>query len=193
MQKIMMGLTSLIMMLFSSACGINGLAPSHVESVPTPKAQIPNSSFTLFSPEVSEGQALPQEFTCDGAGATLPLEWSDVPPGTQSFAVIMHHVPGPGDSHWYWVLYDIPVNVQSLPKNVTGIGTLGSNSVNEQTVYAPPCSKGPGSKNYSYTVYALSESPQFTVSPSEVDRNTLLTALSDITLASSELNVTYSR
>ncbi len=187
MQKIMIGLTLLIMILFS-ACG-----PSQVESAPNPKAQNPDSSFKLISPAVSEGQALSQEFTCDGANATLPLEWSDVPEGTQSFAVIMHHIPDPGDSHWYWVLYDIPANVQALPKNVTGVGTLGSNSVNKQTVYAPPCSKGPGLKNYTYTVYALAEPPQFTVSPSEVDRNTLLTALSDITLASSELHVTYAR
>lgn len=193
MQKIMIGLTTLITILFSSACGLNGLPQSHTESAPTPVAKYPNSLFTLSSPEITQGQALPREFTCDGASATLPLEWSNGPEDTQSFAVIMHHVPGPGDSHWYWVLYNIPATVDSLPKNVTGVGTLGNNSVNGQTEYAPPCSKGPGLKTYTYTVYALSAQPQFTVEPSEIDRNTLLTALSDITLASAELNVTYSR
>jgi phosphatidylethanolamine-binding protein (PEBP) family uncharacterized protein len=56
--------------------------------------------FILSSPEVVEGGALPAEYTCDGASATLPLVWSGAPAGTRSFAVIMHHVAGPGDTHW---------------------------------------------------------------------------------------------
>lgn len=90
-------------------------------------------------------------------------------------------------------MYNIPVNVTSLEKNVTGIGILGNNSVNSSTVYAPPCSKGPGEKIYTYTVYALSAEPQFSVSASDVSRDVLLEAIKDITLASASLNVTYTR
>jgi phosphatidylethanolamine-binding protein (PEBP) family uncharacterized protein len=100
--------------------------------------------FALSSPEVVEGGALPSEYTCDGASATLPLAWSGAPAGTKGFAVIMHHVAGPGDTHWYWVLYDIPADVTNLSKNSVGIGTLGTNSVNGKAAYTPPCSKGPG-------------------------------------------------
>ncbi len=149
--------------------------------------------FTLASPEVTEGGALPKEFTCDGASATLPLSWSGVPEGTKSFAVVMHHIPGPGDSHWYWVLYNIPANVTKLEKNTSGIGTLGNNSVNGETKYAPPCSKGPGEKLYTYTIYALSAEPTFSVPASEVSRDVLLDAIKDITLANATLNVTYTR
>ena len=152
-----------------------------------------DGTFTLTSSEVSEGGELPKEFTCDGSSATLPLSSSDVPEGTKSFAVIMHHIPGPGDSHWYWVLYNIPANVTSLEKNTSGIGALGNNSVNSETKYAPPCSKGPGEKLYTYTVYALSAEPQLNVSASEVSRDVLLNAIKDITLASATLNVTYTR
>ncbi|MBK9781349.1 MAG: YbhB/YbcL family Raf kinase inhibitor-like protein [Anaerolineales bacterium] len=149
--------------------------------------------FTLASPEVTEGGALPKEFTCDGASATLPLLWSDVPEGTKSFAVVMHHIPGPDDSHWYWVLYNIPANVTKLEKNTSGIGTLGNNSVNGETKYAPPCSKGPGEKLYTYTIYALSAEPTLSVPASEVSRDVLLDAIKDITLANATLNVTYTR
>lgn len=152
-----------------------------------------SSTFTLTSPEVVEGGALPAEYTCDGASATLPLEWSGAPDGTQSFAIIMHHIPGPGDSHWYWQIYDIPADVHSLPKNATGIGTLGNNSVNGNTEYAPPCSKGPGLKEYTYTVYALSAPPQLDVPPTQVTREILLAAMQDRTLATATLNVTYTR
>jgi Raf kinase inhibitor-like YbhB/YbcL family protein len=152
-----------------------------------------NGTFMLTSSEVEEGGALPKEYTCDGSSATLPLAWSGAPEGTKSFAVIMHHIPGPNDSHWYWVVYNIPANVTSLEKNSTGIGILGNNSVNDKTQYAPPCSKGPGEKVYMYTVYALSAEPQFTVPASDVSRDVLLDAIQDITLASAALNVTYTR
>jgi Raf kinase inhibitor-like YbhB/YbcL family protein len=151
------------------------------------------TSFTLTSPEVAEGGALPTEYTCDGDSSTLPLAWSGAPTETQSFAVIMHHVASPEDVHWYWVVYNIPASVTSLAKNSVGGGTLGTNSVNDRAEYTPPCSKGPGPKVYTYTVYALSAQPQLSVPASQVDRDTLLAAIRGITLASAELHVTYTR
>lgn len=96
------------------------------------------SGFTLTSPDVLDGR-LPVEYTCDGTSSTLALTWSGVPAGTQSFAIIMHHVAPDNAIHWYWVVYDIPADVTSLAKNIMGIGTLGTNSVNDRNEYAPPC------------------------------------------------------
>lgn len=149
------------------------------------------SGFTLTSPDLGTDGRLPVEYTCDGASSTLALTWSGAPAGTQSFAVIMHHNAPGNEIHWYWVLYDIPANVTSLAKNSAGIGTLGTNSVNDRNEYAPPCSKGPGDKEYTYTVYALSAQPQITTSP--VNRAALLDAIKGITLASAEMNVVYAR
>jgi Raf kinase inhibitor-like YbhB/YbcL family protein len=153
----------------------------------------PSSSFILRSPDVEEGGQLPKEFTGDGASATLPLEWNGAPTGTRSYAVIMHHIDPEGKVKWYWILYNIPANVQSLPRNVKGIGILGNNSVNGRTEYAPPHSKGPGPKTYIYTVYALSASPQITVPPGEVSRDILLSAMKDYILDTAELKVIYTR
>ncbi len=150
-------------------------------------------SFNLTSPDVAEGGMLSVEYTCDGAASTLALSWSGAPAWTKSFAVIMHHEASPTDIHWYWVVYDIPTDVTSLPKNMTGIGTLGTNSVNGKTAYTPPCSKGPGAKTYIYTVYALSAQPQLSVPANKVTRAVLLDAIRDITLAGAELHVTYTR
>jgi gluconolactonase len=158
-----------------------------------PKATSNMATLTLSSPYVIEAGALPVEYTCDGTGASLPLTWNGAPAGTRSFAIVMHHIADPDDIHWYWILYDIPVDVISLPKNSTGIGTLGNNSVNGKMEYAPPCSKGPGEKTYTYTIYALSTQPQFSVPASQINRDALLEAIQDITLGSAELNVTYTR
>jgi phosphatidylethanolamine-binding protein (PEBP) family uncharacterized protein len=150
-------------------------------------------TFLLSSPQVSPDGALPTDYTCDGARATLPLAWTGAPAETRSFALIMHHVAPGNEIKWYWILYDIPADVESLPRNVTGVGTLGANSISGRTEYEPPCSQGPGPKAYTYTVYALSAPVELTVSPSEVNREVLLAAMRDRTLASAELQVTYSR
>ena len=172
----------------------NNPVSKNSSSVASDSAASPNAArFTLTSPDVNESGRLPTEYTCDGVSATLPLTWSGAPAGTQSYAVIMHHVANPEDVHWYWVLYNIPADVTGLAKNSAGIGTLGTNSVNGQTAYTPPCSKGPGDKVYTYTVYALSAPPQFSVPASQINRAALLEVIEDITLASAELPVTYAR
>lgn len=151
------------------------------------------SGFTLTSPDLPADGRLPVEYTCDGDGSTLALSWSGAPAGTVGYAVIMHHDAPDNTVHWYWVLYNIPADVTSLPKNVSGIGTLGNNINNGRAEYSPPCSKGPGDKTYTYTVYALSAQPQVTLPAEQVTRDVMLDAIKDITLASAELNVVYAR
>jgi gluconolactonase len=157
-------------------------------------SQSPNpSGFSLTSPDIAKGGVLPSEYTCDGVSSTLALNWSGSPEGTKSYAVLMDHIASPSDIHWYWILYNIPVEVTNLAKNSNGVGILGTNSVNNKLEYAPPCSKGPGSKTYTYTVFALSAEPQFSVTADQINREAFLEALQGITLASAKLNVTYAR
>ena len=153
----------------------------------------PADAFELHSAAIGVDGKLPAEFTCDGARATLPLEWVHVPARTKSFALTMHHVPGPGDQHVYWVLYNIPADTRSLAKNAGDIGVRGINTVNSRTEYAPPCSKGPGMKKYTLTVYALSAEPKINVQPSAVTMDVLLAAIQDRTLATAAMDVTYTR
>ena len=151
------------------------------------------TGFVLQSPAVTDGGQLPKEFTGDGASATLPLEWSGVPAGTKSLAVVMHHIDPQGKTKWYWILYNIPPEILSLPENVRDVGVFGNNSVNGRVGYAPPHSKGLGPKTYIYTVYALSEAPKIGVAPDQVSLDVLLAAMKDQILATAEMKVVYSR
>jgi Raf kinase inhibitor-like YbhB/YbcL family protein len=150
------------------------------------------SAFILRSPAVADGGDLPVEFTGDGASITPPLEWSHAPAGTKGFALIMHHL-APDGTKWYWILYNIPADIMQLPKNVQDVGTLGNNSINGKTEYAPPHSKWPGAKTYILTVYALSAPPNISVPPAQVNRDALLAAMKDRILATAELHVVYTR
>jgi Raf kinase inhibitor-like YbhB/YbcL family protein len=186
----------LVLVVASTALALH-FRPSHALGSgnpmgPTTHPSSQPSAFALRSSAVADGGDLPVEFTGDGASVTPPLEWSHAPAGTQSFALIMHHL-APDGTKWYWILYNIPATVTQLPKKVQGVGTLGNNSINGKTEYAPPHSKGPGAKTYILTIYALSAAPEITTPPAEVNRDGLLGAMKDRILASAELHVVYTR
>ncbi len=118
----------------------------------------------LSSKAVKADGILPLSATCEGAdqGHSLTLDWSGAPAGTQSFALAMYHFPNPADApdyskaHYYWSLYDIPATTSGLDEGESDIGTFGINSVDGQQSYTAPCSQGPGDKEYSITLFALS-------------------------------------
>ena len=174
----------------SSDVADNASATTEIGGVAT--ANDATSDFVVTSSAMTDGGTLPVQFTCDGASQSPPLSWAGAPSGTKSFAVLMDHQPGPGDWHWYWTLWGIPSSTSSIAAGTNGGATIGTNSVNGELTYAPPCSKGPGEKAYTFTVFALSSTPTIT-SASSIDRTALLAAIDDITLASSSLTVTYSR
>lgn len=152
-----------------------------------------SGNFALRSPAVGADGVLPVEFTGDGASISPPLEWSGIPDGTKSFAVIMHHVAPDNEVKWYWTLYNLPADTRALPKDVRDLGILGNNSVTRRVGYAPPHSKGPGAKTYVVTTYALSAPVQIAEPPERVNRAVLLAAMKDSILDSAELKVTYTR
>lgn len=163
-----------------------------VAAVTSTAGTVAKTSFALSSPDMTAGGAMPVAFTCDGQSQSPSLSWTSGPTGTVGYAIAMHHSPGPGDTHWYWVVYNIPAPTTKVAAGASAPGTLGINSVNNQLAYAPPCSKGPGLKTYTFTAYALSAAPSFTAG-TKVSRDVLLAAISNITLASSSLDVTYDR
>jgi phosphatidylethanolamine-binding protein (PEBP) family uncharacterized protein len=151
------------------------------------------SGFVLTSPEVADGGNLPADYTGDGSGATLPLEWSGSPAGTKSYALIMDHLAPGNEMKSYWVMWDIPATVTSLPKNVKSVGKLGVGFKGEEG-YEPPHSQGPGEKTYVLHVYALSAEPQpKPTGRGGVTREDLLAASDGKILAKADLSVVYSR
>ena len=127
-------------------------------------ASIRVSNFTLTSPQLTDGGLLPADLKCardGGDGVTPPLQWTYVPAGTKSLALIMHHYPratreGVDAPSQYWVLWNIPADTRALPRgNPASIGDEGADKDEQSTGYTPPCSP-PGQKHkYIITLYAL--------------------------------------
>ena len=150
-------------------------------------------TFTLSSNAALDGGTLPPAYTCDGTGSTLPLEWTGAPAGTREFALLMTTVPGDGTTKWNWVLYGIPRSAKRLDKDSFLVGTAGVGSDGPGAIYDPPCSRGPGPKLYTWTLYALSEAPVFKAPAGSVTGEMVSEAIRGITVGKASINLRYSR
>lgn len=92
---------------------------------------------------------------------------------------------------WYWTMYNISVDTSGVATG-NSVGTLGGNVVNSNNEYSPPCSKGPGKKNYSFHLYALSS--RLDISEIEpISESTLRKNMSGLILDSDSLTVSFTR
>src|SRR5216684_2566144 len=77
------------------ACSKSGQQPSDTGTAPQAQANVsaptPPSpmTFKLTSPAFQANGSIPSKYTCEGSDTSPPLEWSDVPPGAKSLALIV--------------------------------------------------------------------------------------------------------
>jgi phosphatidylethanolamine-binding protein (PEBP) family uncharacterized protein len=120
-----------------------------------------------------------------------PLAWSGAPAGTVTFALMISTVALDG-TKYNWVLYNIPSSVTSLAEATT-VGTAGASTDGPELRYYPPCSSGPGAKTYTFTLYALSGTPTFSVPANQVTGPVLSAAIAPLVIGSTQVNVSYTR
>ena len=103
----------------------------------------------LTSPAFADGQALPRQFTCDGANQPPPLAWSGVPNHVTTLAVVMEDT----DAHFlHWVLYGIDPKASSLP---SAQGAIETRNDFNKLGYGGPCPPAGAVHHYVFTLYAL--------------------------------------
>jgi len=110
----------------------------------------------LQSSAFLHNHTIPSDYTCDGMGISPPLAWSDVPQNTQSLVLICDDPDAPSKTWVHWVIYNIPVSVHSLDKNLQTLppGAIsGINSWNKEG-YGGPCTPS-GTHRYFFKLYAL--------------------------------------
>lgn len=91
-------------------------------------------TWSISSPVVAEGSAIPVDHTCEGRPFPVPLlgnpelTWTEGPAGTQSYALVLKHLAiseatPPSDPAYargfMWAIWDIPASVRSLPANMS--------------------------------------------------------------------------
>jgi Raf kinase inhibitor-like YbhB/YbcL family protein len=108
----------------------------------------------LTSPAFDDGEPIPVKHTADGEGTSPPLEWSSVPQGTRTLALIVHDPDAPSGDFIHWLAWNIDPESGGLDEGVPAPaqGTHGFGGAG-WTGPSPPQSHGP--HRYFIRLYAL--------------------------------------
>lgn len=112
-------------------------------------------SFTLTSTAFKEGAPIPKKFTCDGADVSPELDWSGVPEGTASLALIVDDPDARNFAHW--LVYNMTGSATGgLPEAISATPDAPTQGINDfgKVGYGGPCPPS-GEHHYRFTLYAL--------------------------------------
>jgi hypothetical protein len=162
-------------------------------------------TMTLTSPDIKPGGKIADEqvfnaFGCTGGNVSPALSWSGAPQGAKSFALSVYDPDAPtGSGFWHWVVFNIPPDVTSLPKDAGSLkaGTAPKGAVQSRTDfgvpgYGGPCPpQGDPPHHYHFTIFAV-DTPKL-----EGDENTSAAVVGFMlhfhTLAKAEIVGVYGR
>jgi len=126
----------------------------------------PPPAMRLTSPAFADGSEIPDKYTQQVPDAVSPeLEWTNVPPGTQTF-VLLFHDPDVAlqrklNDVTHWIAWNIPGNVTKLPEGVKEGGTSPDGMVQGKNTRGNNAYMGPGAPatgpdhHYTFELFAL--------------------------------------
>ncbi|MGA9452671.1 MAG: YbhB/YbcL family Raf kinase inhibitor-like protein [Verrucomicrobiia bacterium] len=117
-------------------------------------------SIQITSTAFADGQPIPAKYTCDGNDISPPLQWTNTPANTKSFALIADDPDAPMGTWVHWVAYDLPANTTGLPEDVAKTQTLAGGAkqgLNDfrRIGYGGPCPPSGKPHRYFFKIYAL--------------------------------------
>jgi len=117
-------------------------------------------SIQITSAAFAGGQPIPAKHTCDGDDVSPPLQWTNAPANTRSFALICDDPDAPMGTWVHWVIYDLPANAGTLPEDVAKTPTLAGGArqgMNDfrRIGYGGPCPPSGKPHRYFFKIYAL--------------------------------------
>jgi len=136
-----------------------------------------------------QGEVIPKQYTCDGAGINPPLNFSNIPQEAKSLVLIVDDPDAPIGTFTHWLVWNISpqtleIKENSLPQNaVEGTNTSG------RTKYISPCPPS-GQHRYFFKIYALDIILNLS---SNSDRKVLENAMTGHVLDNGELMGVYQR
>ncbi len=146
------------------------------------------ADLTVSSPAFAAHKPIPERHTGDGEDVSPALEWSGLPEGTQSIAVVMHDPDAPlVDGFTHWVAYGISADAGGIKEGSDEL-TAGTNSLGATRYNGPAPPPGHGVHHYYFWVYALDA--DLDLEPG-LDRRALLDAIEDHVIEQARVIGTY--
>lgn len=148
----------------------------------------------ILSPAFKEGESIPSTYSCESDGINPPLQFSDIPSGTISLALIVEDPDAPTGAKtdsslvssemkeaWiHWLVWNINSDNRVIKENSVPNGYVGKNSGGNNEWYhiCPPSGTGPkgdGEHRYYFTLFALDTTLQ--LDPKLATRNDFYDAI----------------
>lgn len=155
----------------------------------------PPMSLTISSSAFSNGGTIAKKFTCDGPDVSPPLTWTEPPPATKSFALLVDDPDAPVGNWSHWAMWNLPVSSRGLPEAVSKEVSLpdgteqGKNDFGK-TGYNGPCPPPGKPHRYYFKLFALDTRLDLKVGSRKKE---LETAMKAHIVAQSEWMGTYGR
>ena len=158
-----------------------------------------NAALDVTSSAFESGAAIPDVYAAEGQNISPPLQWSEGPEGTMSYALIMEDpdvAQNPPFVHW--IMYNIPADVTMLGEAVPGAPRLmkpegalqGANNRGSTGYFGPRPPESDPAHAYHIQVFALDTMLEI---PHGASRADVLAAIEGHVLASGETVGTYER
>lgn len=160
------------------------------------RGPIGGDGMSLTSPAFEAGGRMPEEYTADGLNTSPPLEWSGLPEGTRTLALVMEDRDVPLGSYVHWLICDIPAtefgieaDIPAGREMVVGSAIQGNNSARDLGYTGPAPPEGE-THRYIFHLYALDT--KLEIQPG-YRKQQLRNAMNGHILGEAELVVRYGR
>ena len=189
--------------LFLYPVGVPQIAPVVICPCLTPPGQpgyqqnpsaAPSDNFTLTVDSLAPGSALPEVYSCKGAGESPAISWGGIPAGTKSLVLILEDPDAPTGTFTHWLVYNIPVSSNNIPPGQTVRKVLENGAQQGDTTagsrgYYPPCPPIGTTHRYLFRLYAV----DMDIAQPTADRESIDMALQGHTIAKTEFLTMFKR
>jgi len=145
------------------ACSVGAVFAEQAAAQPKAPAR---PGLTLTTTAFEDGGIIPNKYTQSDANPVSPkLEWTNVPAGVVSFALIMHDpdtAPGKKvEDILHWMAFNIPASAMGLPEGVPATANLPDGTVQAKSFRGAVGYMGPGAgaagpyHHYTLELFAL--------------------------------------
>ncbi|HLG95152.1 MAG TPA: YbhB/YbcL family Raf kinase inhibitor-like protein [Bryobacteraceae bacterium] len=130
-----------------------------------PKAP-PRPGLTLTTTAFSDGSEIPAKYTQQDPNPISPkLDWTNVPQGTVTFALILHDpdvaIRKNTEDVLHWMIFNIPGSAMSLPEGMPATATMPDGAIQAKNLRGAVGYMGPGAPpagpdhHYTFELFAL--------------------------------------
>ncbi len=114
----------------------------------------------IASPAFPNNERIPERYSKDGGNVSPPIQWTDAPRNTRSFAVVVEDPDAPKGIFRHWAVYNVPPAYQGLDEG-SGSGSAGIplemavNDFGNRSYDGPQPPRGHGAHPYHFRLLAL--------------------------------------